>query len=118
MKARIIQFYQDKIQPRIEALKTRAAQLKQRIAAWATRHKRRLQLAVVVAVVLLAGLALALLWQRSPAFRAGVKHLAAAAAGALAGLWILLKGQPEEVPVPVAVTEPPYPVEAGDPAAW
>ena len=81
-------------------------------------------MAAVVTVVLLAGLGVALLWRRSPAFRAVVKNLAAAAAGALAGLWILLKGQPEKVPVPVAVTEPSYPaeeivpVEAAGPAGW
>jgi hypothetical protein len=117
MKARITQFYQDKLQPRIEALNARAAHLKQRIAGWATRHKRCLQAAAVMIVWVVASLALALLWRRSPAFRVVVKRLAAA-------VGLLPNGQPDEVPVPVAVTEAPYPAEeiapvaAGDQAGW
>lgn len=111
MKARLVQFYQDKVQPKIEALKAKVAQIKQRAGEWLARHKRRLWItaAVIFTLVVVAGLAY--LWQRSPAVRAMAKSLAAAVTGCLASLWVLLRGsRPAEIVVPVIVTEQP-PVE-------
>jgi hypothetical protein len=110
MKAKLMQFYREKIQPRIEALKTKAAQLKQRAGAWLARHKRTLWLTAIVAVTLVAIAVVASLWRGSPAFRAAAKGLAAVVTGCLAGLWALLRGnRSAEIPVPVVVTEPPRP---------
>ena len=103
MKADLMQFYREKIQPRIKALKAKAMQLKQRAGAWLARRKRSLWL---TAAALVAIAVIAYLWPRSPAFRAAARPLAAV----VAGLWALLKGnRPTEIPVPVVVTEPPRP---------
>lgn len=118
MKVRLIRFYQEKVQPRIEALKARAAQLKQQVTAWLARRKRSLRLAAAIAITLIAVALLAILWRRSPAFRSAIQELGAA----VAGLWVLFKGRPGEIPVPVVVTEQ-LPVEepllvASDPEGW
>jgi hypothetical protein len=107
MKAKIRQFYQEKIQPRLEALKAKALRLKQRVGAWLARHKRSLWLTVTVAATLvIITMIVAYLWQRSPTFRATTKGLTAA----MAGMWALLRGnRPAEIPVPVVVTQSPRP---------
>lgn len=110
MKARLVQFYQDKVQPKIAALKAKAAQIKQRAGEWLARHKRRVWITAAVIFTLVVAAVLAYLWQRSPAFRAMTRNLAAAATGCLAGLWALLRNRPAEIVVPVIVTEQP-PVE-------
>lgn len=110
MKAKLMQFYREKIHPRIEALKAKARQLKQRAGAWLARYKRSLWMTAIVAATLTAMAILVYLWQGSPAFRAAVKGLAAVVTGCLAGLWALLRGsRPTEIPVPVVVTEQPQP---------
>lgn len=110
MKARIMQFYRKKIQPRIEALKAKAMQFKQRAGAWLARYKRRLWLTTTVTATLVAIAVVVYLWQGSPAFRGAAKGLAAVVTGCLAGLWALLKGnRSTEIPVPVVVTEQPRP---------
>jgi hypothetical protein len=110
MKTKLVQFYQEKIHPRIEALKAKARQLKQRAGAWLARYKRSLWVTAIVAVTLVAIAILAYLWQNSPTFRAAVKGLAAMVTGCLAGLWALLRGnRPTEIQVPVVVTEQPQP---------
>ena len=106
MKAKIIQFYQDKVQPRLEALRAQAIQFKQWVGEWLARHKRSLWLTATVAAALVAIAVVAYLWQRSPTFRATAKGLTAA----MASLWALLRGhRSTEIPVPVIVTEPPPP---------
>jgi hypothetical protein len=110
MKAKLIQFYRERIQPRIEALKAKAMQLKQRAGAWLARYKRHLWLTAIVAATLVVIALLAYLWQSSPTFRGAAKGLAAVVTGCLAGLWALLRGnRSTEIPVPVVVTEPPQP---------
>ena len=110
MKAKLILFYREKIQPKVEVLKAKAVQLKQRAVAWLAPYKRSLGMtAIVVGLVAIAAI-VAYLWQNSPAFRDAAKGLAAVVTGFLAGLWALLRGShPTEVPVPVVVTEQPWP---------
>jgi hypothetical protein len=110
MKAKLMQFYREKIHPRIEALKAKARQLTQRVGVWLARYKHSLWVAATIAVTLVAISILAYLWQNSPAFRAAAKGLVAVVTGCLAGLWALLRGnRPTEIPVPVVVTEQPQP---------
>ncbi|MCQ3972388.1 MAG: hypothetical protein DPW09_02955 [Anaerolineae bacterium] len=110
MKAKLMQFYREKIQPRIEALKAKAMQLKQRASAWLARYKRSLGITVIVIALVAVAAIVAYLWQNSPAFRATAKGLAAVVTGCLAGLWALLRGsRSTEIPVPVVVTEQPQP---------
>lgn len=110
MKTKIMQFYREKIHPRIEALKAKAIQLKQRAGGWLARYKRSLWMTAIVAATLMTMAILVYLWQGSPAFRATAKGLAAVVTGCLAGLWALLRGsRPTEIPVPVVVTEQPQP---------
>jgi hypothetical protein len=118
MKAKIMQFYREKIQPKVEVLKAKAAQLKQWAGAWLARYKRSLWVTAIVAVTLVAiATIVAYLWQNSPAFRAAAKGLVAVVTGCLAGLWALLRGnRPTEIPVPVVVTEQPQP--SADEAAF
>lgn len=111
MKTRLVQFYQDKVQSKIAALKAKVARIKQRAGEWLARHKRRLWITAAVIFTLVAIAGLAYLWQRSPAVRAMARGLAAVVTGCLAGLWALLRGNhPAEIVVPVIVTEQP-PVE-------
>jgi chemotaxis response regulator CheB len=114
MKAKLVQFYQEKVQPRIEALTAKAVQLKQRLTAWLARHKCRLGIVAAVLVTLAVVALTASLWRRSPAFRAAAKNLAVAVAGGLAALGAILTRKPAEIPVPVVVTEQP-PVEEAFP---
>lgn len=117
MKAQIMQFYQDQVQARIEALKAKITGVKQQVTAWWSRRRRSiLGITLTVAGLVLVAV-LAYLWQRSPTFRASVKGLAVAAAGLLAGLWMFLKGcalslskgnRSAGIPAPVIVTEQPY----------
>ncbi|MBE7556819.1 MAG: hypothetical protein HS126_37730 [Anaerolineales bacterium] len=118
MKAKLMQFYREKIHPRIEALRAKARQLTQRVGVWLARYKRSLWVAATIAVTLVAiATIVAYLWQNSPAFRAAAKGLVAVVTGCLAGLWALLRGnRPTEIPAPVVVTEQPWP--AGDEAAF
>ena len=110
MKAKLMQFYREKIYPRIEALKAKARQLKQRASAWLARSKRSLGITVIVVALVAIAAIVAYLWQNSPAFRTATKGLAAVVTGCLTGLWALLRGnRPAEIPVPVVVTEQPQP---------
>jgi hypothetical protein len=81
MKAKLQQFYQNRIQPLLEAAKAKMTQIKERLIAWFHRHRPGLQLAAGTAAGLLSG----------------------------AGLWAFLK-TPFEVPEPVLVT-PQSPIQ-------
>lgn len=110
MKAKLTQFYREKIQPKVEVLKAKAVQLKQRAGAWLAPYKRSLGMTVIVVGLVAIAAIVAYLWQNSPAFRAAAKGIVAVVTGCLAGLWALLRGShPTEIPVPVVVTEQPQP---------
>lgn len=111
MKAKIMQFYKDKIQPRFEALKAKAVQFKQRAGEWLARYRRRLRRAAGVAALVIASAIIFYLWQCSSTFRTTVQGLAAAIRGGLAHLWALLKGnRAAEIHIPVRVIEQAPPV--------
>jgi hypothetical protein len=110
MKAKLTRFYLDHVEPKIATLKTKISQVKQWLAGrwaatkakateiktqidrWLTRHRRSLWLAAVAIVFLMIGAGLAIMWQRSPLFRAMAKTLGVAILSVLVTLWALLKG--------------------------
>ncbi|MEW5956103.1 MAG: hypothetical protein AB1801_00140 [Chloroflexota bacterium] len=110
MKARLTRFYLDHVEPKISVLKAKTSQIKQwpasRWAAakakvtevqqqgrqWLARRRRSLWVMVIVITLLLIGVGLTSLWQRSPAFRATVETLGVAVVSVLVTLWALLKG--------------------------
>jgi hypothetical protein len=110
VKAKLIHFYQRQVEPKLAAFKAKLNQARQRVSNWLARRRRSLQVAAVVVVALMAGLAAAYLYQRSPALqRLGQAALATGAAILAAG-WSLLSGRSSVTPAaPVVVTEPPRP---------
>jgi hypothetical protein len=110
MKAKLVTFYVDKVEPkltsakarltrfklwltgRLTAAKAKVAEAKRQGIKWLARHKHRLWVMAIVATALVAITSLVYLWQRSPAFRATVKTLGVAVLSMLITLWALLKG--------------------------
>jgi hypothetical protein len=110
MKAKLVKFYVDKVEPKLESVRAsltrfklwvtgrlaaanaKAAEAKQRGREWLARHKRSLWVTAIVATALVAIAILVYLWQRSPAFRTTVKTLGVAVLSILITLWALLKG--------------------------
>jgi hypothetical protein len=118
MKAKLQQFYQNRIQPMLDAAKAKMTQIKEHLIAWFHRHRPGLQLAAGTAAGLLSGAGLTYLWLSSPVLQAVVYSTLAHVGLFLAGLWAFLK-TPFEVPEPVIVTpQPPIrdeaPVHADD----
>lgn len=109
VKVKLINFYHSNLQPRLEAVKARLGQARQRLAAWLARHRRRLQTVALVVIAFTAGVALAVLWQQSPALRRVVATAATGLAAAVTGLWGWLRGRPAGSPEPVIVGEAPRP---------
>lgn len=113
MKAKLKQFYQEKIVPGIEALKAKATQLKEQATARLARFRRRMSLVVITITGLMVVATVAYIWHRSPALQARAGSVIAALTGGLASLWALFRGhRPTEIPVPVVVTEPSHPRQA------
>jgi hypothetical protein len=110
MKAKLVKFYVNKIEPklksararltrfklwvtgRLAAANTKATEAKQQGREWLARHKHSLWITVIVATALVATASLVYLWQRSPAFQTIVKTLGVATLSVLVTLWALLKG--------------------------
>jgi Na+/melibiose symporter-like transporter len=110
VKAKLINFYQSKVQPKLAALKTKMGQARQRVTSWLARHRRRLTIAATVVTALAIGLLAAYLYQRSPALQRLVQAIVTSVAAILAAGWALLRGRPVHTPAPpVVVTEAPRP---------
>lgn len=110
MKAKLVTFYVDKVEPKLRsararlirfklwvtgqltAAKAKVVKAKREGIVWLARHKHRLWVMAIVATVLVAIAGLVYLWQRSPAFRAIVKTVGVAVLSGLITLWALLKG--------------------------
>ncbi|MBE7556820.1 MAG: hypothetical protein HS126_37735 [Anaerolineales bacterium] len=110
MKAKLVKFYINKVEPklksararltrfklwvtgRLAAAKTKVSEAKQQGRAWLARHKRIRWVTAIVAIALVTTAILVYLWQRSPVFRATVKTLGVAILSILITLWALLKG--------------------------
>jgi ABC-type nitrate/sulfonate/bicarbonate transport system permease component len=76
----LFQPFTQKFQTLRAALKERSLRLRLRVSAWWQAHRRTLWRAMVIVLIgLAAGIALALLWRRSPTLRAAVIGAAAAA---------------------------------------
>ena len=110
MKAKLINVYRTKIQPKLETLKAMMGQARQRVTSWLARHRRPLTMAATLVTALTIGLLAAYLYQRSPALQRLVQAIVTSVAAILAAGWALLRGQPAHTPpTPVVVTEAPRP---------
>ena len=89
VKAKLINVYQTKIQPKLEALKAKMGQARQRVTTWLARHRRRLTIAATVVTALAVGLLAAYLYQRSPALQRLVQATVTSVAAILAAGWAL-----------------------------
>jgi ABC-type nitrate/sulfonate/bicarbonate transport system permease component len=98
----LFQPFTQKFQALHAALKERSMRLRHRVSAWWQAHRRTLwQALVIVLIGLVAGIALGLLWRRSPTLRAAI-------IGAAAAIIAFIRPgsrQPVE-PLPVPVLEP------------
>jgi hypothetical protein len=110
VKAQLLNFYQTKILPKLEALKAKLGRVKQRVTTWLARHRRRLTMAATLVTALAVGLLAAYLYQRSPALQRLFQATIATVVAILTTGWALLRGRPAHTPAaPVVVTEPPWP---------
>ena len=132
MKAKLINFYQTNVQPKLAAIKAglvalkdtikakltavsaRLIRTKQGLTTWLKHHRRGLLVAGSLLVALVIAVSLAFLWPRSPRLQANVRNLAAVVAAILTGLaaflkvywarlWAILK-RPFQVSPPIIVT--------------
>jgi hypothetical protein len=109
MKAKLVNFYQTNVQPKLAAVKaglvtikdtikakltaarTRLVRTKQCLTSWLKRHRSELLAVGGLLVALMIVVGLAYLWPRSPRLQAAVRRLAAVVVALLAGLWAFLK---------------------------
>jgi hypothetical protein len=132
VKAKLINFYQTNVQPKLAAVKAglaviknavkakltaaraRLARAKQGFTTWLKHHRRGLVVAGSLLVALVAAVSLAFLWPRSPRLQAAVGRLAVFVVALVAGLaaflkvywvrlWAILK-RPFQVSPPIIVT--------------
>ena len=132
VKAKLINFYQTNLQPKLAAVKAglvtikdavkakltvvraRLLRTKQGLTTWLKRHRRGLLVAGSLLGALLIAVSLAFLWPRSPRLQASMRNLAAVVAAILTGLaaflkvywarlWAILK-RPFQTAPPIIVT--------------